>query len=104
MGRYLVKIDELEEKNKYLEDVISDIKERVNNINYIKDDVRWISYSKEKLMERYDEYVAFLNKMVHDLETCLSVNNKFLYNYSDGYQSIKKDFSEISKEVEKSVL
>ena len=103
MGRYLVKINDLGEKNKYLEEIIGEIKDCVENIDHMKEDVRWISHSKEKLMVKYDDYVLFLYKMLDNLDSCLNINKKYFFNYSEGYQSIKKDFRELSRDVEEKI-
>lgn len=100
MGRYLVKIDELNEKNRYISDIINQIEENILSIDKLKNDIRWTSPSKDKFIVKYDEYVVLLNKMLNNLKSCLKVTEKFQSNFSDGYQQIQNDLKTVYRELE----
>ena len=99
MDRYLIKINDLNDKNRFIEENISTIKECVSNIINLKKNIRWTSPSKDKLIIKYDEYIETLNKMVDNLESCLKVTKKYYTNYSNGYQEIKNDFKKVSRDL-----
>ncbi len=100
MSRYLVKINELNDKNKYIEDNIQVIKDSIYNITNLKELITWSGPSKNKFILKYDEYLDYLNKMVNDLESCLKVSKKYQGNYTEGYSEIKKGIKELREDVE----
>ena len=101
MGRYLVKINELNEKNNYIYETILQINESIKNIEHAKDNVKWVGLSQDKFMNKYSEYVESLNKMSKDLETCLNITKSFYNNYTIGYQDIKRDLKNVLSDLEK---
>ena len=100
MGKYLVKINELDAKNRYINDIINKIEEDVINLSKLKNDIRWTSSSKDKFIIKYDEYVELLNKMINSLKSCLKVTEKFQSNFSNGYQHIDNNLKNIYLELE----
>ena len=100
MERYLVKINELNDKNRYIKDIILQIEDSVTNIKNLERSIRWVSPAKDKLMVKYTEYIDYLNKMTANLKTCLKVTEKYHDNYSNGYQEIKKSLRDVASELE----
>ena len=100
MGRYLVKLNELNDKNKFIEENINDIKECIINITNLKKDIIWTGPSSTKFIIKYDEYIDYLNKMVINLESCLKVNRKFQDNFTNGCQEIRGNFKKLRNNVE----
>ena len=100
MGRYLVKLNELNDKNKYMEENINEIKNYLFNLTELEKDIIWEGPSKDKFLIKYDEYIEYLNKMVNNLDSCLKVNKKFQDNFSNGYHEIKSNLKKLQNDVE----
>lgn len=100
MSKYLIKLNELNDKNKYIKDNIQAIKECIYNITNLKESITWSGPSKNKFILKYNEYLDYLNKMVINLESCLKVSKKYQENYTEGYNEIKSDFKKLREDVE----
>lgn len=100
MERYLVKLNELSEKNKYIEGIIAEIEDSVLILSNLMNTYLWISPSKDKLNIKYNEYVESLNKMVNNLKSSLNITKKYQDNYKKGYTEIKNDLEKLSEELE----
>ena len=100
MGRYLVRLNELNDKNKYIEQTIDEIKSCIFNITNLKKDIIWEGPSRDKFLIKYDEYIEYLNNMVNNLESCVKVNKKFQDNFTEGYHEIKSNLKKVQRSVE----
>lgn len=100
MGRYLVKLNDLEEKNNFLNDKISSIRESVSNIKALKNDICWESPSEKDFFKKYEEYIDELNNMLVNLEKALQVTKKYHENYTSGYNKITKNLKKLSEKTE----
>lgn len=99
MAKYLVKLNELNDKNNFINENITSIRDSINNISELGKDVYWIGQAKEDFFVKYEEYIKKLNEMYHNLESCLNVTKKYQENYQNGYQKIKTDLNKLSNEV-----
>ena len=100
MERYLIKLNDLSEKNRYLFNTISQIEEDVSNLNALKNNIKWTGPANEKFLLKHNEYMDSLNKMLSILNSCLRVTEKFQENYTDGYHEIVTNVQKIEEEIE----
>ena len=100
MGRYLVKINDLKNKNEYLKNKIQTIDDEINKLNKAQENVRWTGPARDKFMINYNNYIEELLKMSENLKKCLKVNEQFYNNYSGGYKKIKKGYQNIKEDLE----
>ena len=103
MEKYLVKLEELKEKNKHIYDIISSIDENIQNIKSLPKTIKWTGPAKDKFLLKHDEYMNSLNKMLEILNSCLSVTEKFHENYTEGYHEIVSNVQKVEDEIEEQV-
>lgn len=100
MGRYLIKLHELNEKKTYIKKNIDDICKCVETLKKAKESVRWVSPSQKIFFNKYDEYVQNLDKIVAFLQSSFNVVDRYDSNYEEGYNKIESDFTKLEDELE----
>ena len=99
MSRYLVKFDELNTKNNYLDELLEKLDECINNIESAKENIDWEGPAKEKFDLAYDNYLDEARDLYNNLVTCLNVSKAFHDNFNECYNKVQSRFSKLNDEM-----
>lgn len=98
--KYLVKIDELNEMNIFLEGKLKIITEKIDNIIKLKEEFHWEGPSKDALIIKYDDYINNLKKISNRIILILAFLKSYHSNFEDEYQRLKSKYMKtIAEEV-----
>ena len=99
MSKYLVKLEELEEKNNNMEDLIQIIENSIMNMEKELLNMKWEGIAKERFLLSYNNYLEELKLINSNLKTSLNITNEFCSNYNEGFEKIKSGFKKLENEV-----
>ena len=99
MSKYKIKLDDLSEKNMYIDKMLRQVNECVTNIEKSLENINWEGLAKSNFFKKLEDYKTELKKVNEGLESFLKYTQKYHENYSEGYSEIKKEFSEVKKDM-----
>ena len=97
--RYLVKVEELKNKNEYLEKQLKLIDESILVIESLKSKLIWEGDTKESFIVKYDEYLEKLKKFEQNYISFLAFMKSFQGNYAEEYQNLKREYANVFSEM-----
>lgn len=92
--KYLIRIDELNEMDIFLEEKLKTITEKIENIMKLKAELDWDGPSKDAFFVKYDEYIANLKKISNRIILILAFLKSYHSNYDEEYQRLKSKYSQ----------
>ncbi len=98
MLRYLVKINELNEKNIFLEEKLEKILEKIDNLSKLKSEFLWEGPSKTSFIAKYDEYITKLRDMSDKIMQIIAFVKSYHSNYDEEYQKLKSKYARLLAE------
>jgi len=91
--KYLIRIDELNELNLFLEKKLEIIIEKIDNIVKLKEEFLWEGPAKDALIVEYDDYIKNLRKISNRIILILAFLKSYHSNFDEEYQKLKSKYS-----------
>ena len=96
--RYLVKINDLGEKIKYLENQLDIINEKVNYLETYKSNVNWEGEGANTFYQNYDTYINELKDIEKETLSFIEFLTTYYNRYGEEYVSLRKKYRELLDE------
>ena len=103
--RYFIEIDEVHEKIVFLEKKVNVIRDNIEYLEKIKNDLNWKGEAATVFHQNFNNYLKNLKNTEAKIVNCINFLLLFYDKYSEEYSSIKKRFNDfLDREVRNGLL
>lgn len=96
--RYLVRLNDLDEKIIAMEKQLDIIDESISNIEKLKVNFKWEGDSKIIFIEKYNQYINRLRNIEKTILECIDFFSEYSSKYSEKCQMLKKKYASLYDE------
>ncbi len=96
--RYLVKLNDLEEKLIIMEKQLDIIDENINGIEKLKLNFKWEGDSEIIFMEKYNQYINHLRDIEKNILKCIDFFTEYCTRYSEECLRLKQKYAALYDE------
>lgn len=98
--RYLVRLNDLEEKLVLMEKQLDIIDENISNIEKLKVNFKWEGDSRIIFTEKYNQYINGLRDIERNILTCIEYFTEYCTKYDEQCKLLRQKYANLYEEEE----